>query len=84
MTILLYHCPTAPDKRRWIAQYPKLSDNLYLTVHGETADIARAKANLMQEYAALDPKDRTGFDLKGRLTALNGGESVDVDEDDML
>lgn len=82
MTVFLYHCPTAPDKRRWIAQYQKLSDNLYLTFHGETADIARAKAELMRQYASLAPQDRKGFDLKGRLASL--GETTEVDEDDLL
>lgn len=80
MTILLYHCPTAPAKRRWIAQYPKIEDNLYLTIHGETADIARAKAELMKQFGLLPPQDRKAFDLKGRL-ALLGGEPTEVDED---
>lgn len=80
MTILLYHCPTAPDRRRWIAQYAKLSDNLFITVHGETADIARAKAELMKQFGLVPPQDRKAFDLKGRL-ALLGGEPTEVDED---
>lgn len=80
MNLFLYHCPTAPEKRRWIAQYPKLSDNLYVTVHGETAEIARAKAELMHHFGLLAPQDRKAFDLKGRL-ALLGGEPTEVDED---
>ncbi len=79
MTPLLYHCPTAPSNRRWIAQFPRLSDNLYLTVHGPTADIARAKAELLHHFHLLAPQDRKAFDLKGRLALLGGG-----DEDDLL
>lgn len=83
MTILLYHCPTAPVDRLWIAQYPRIKDNLYVTFHGSTADLARAKAELMQKYAALDPKERTGFNLKARLAALGEVAPV-IDEDDLL
>jgi hypothetical protein len=83
VTPLLYHCPTAPDSRRWIAQFPRLSDNLYLTVHGPTADIARAKAQLMHEFGQLPPQERKVFDLKGRLAAL-GGPTEDVNEDELL
>ena len=78
MTILLYHCPTAPAKKRWIAQSLK-TDTTYLTIHGETADIARAKAELMDQYARLDSAERKSFDLKGKLAALGG-----VDEDELL
>ena len=79
MTILLYHCPTAPAKRRWIAQ--SQNTNLtYITIHAETADIARAKAELMDQYARLDPKEHKAFDLKGRLATLSGQVSVEEDE----
>lgn len=79
MTILLYHCPTAPAKRRWIAQ--SQNTNLtYITIHGETADIARAKAELMNQFARLDPKEIKAFDLKGKLAAISGAVSVDEDE----
>lgn len=82
MTILLYHCPTAPAHRLWIAQFQNKSD-LYVTVHGSSADLARAKAQLLVEYQRLDPKDRKGFDLLGRLAVLNGGED-DVEYEDLL
>lgn len=79
MTILLYHCPTAPAKRRWIAQSqnPNLT---YITIHGETADIARAKANIMDAYSRLQPADRKAFDLKGKLAELSGAVSAEEDE----
>lgn len=80
MTILLYHCPTAPDHRSWLAQFQNKSD-LYVTVHANSADIARAKAQLLVEYQRLDPKDRKAFDLRGRLTVLNGGEDDAAYED---
>ena len=77
MTILLYHCPTAPAHRLWIAQFQNKSD-LYVTVHGSSADLARAKAQLLAEHQRLDPKDRKAFDLRGRLAALG---DTDIDED---
>ena len=80
MTTLLYHCPTAPAKRRWIAQSPK-TDTTYITFHGETAEIARAKAELFDQYARLDPKERKAFDLRGKLQLLGGAVSV---EDELL
>ena len=73
MSILIYEWPEAPPKRRFIAQHERMENSLYLTCHGPTADIARAKAQLMLDYASLDPKERTGFKLKERLEALNGG-----------
>lgn len=77
MTPLLYHCPTAPTNRRWIAQYAKASDNLYVTVQGPTADIARAKLELLWQHDNLAPQDRKAFDLKGRL-ALLGSDADDL------
>lgn len=73
MTIFVYECEEAPPKRRFIAQHEKLEGSLYLTCHGSTAEIARQKAQLMLDYAALDPKDRTGFGLKAKLDAINEG-----------
>lgn len=86
MTLLLYHCPTAPTKRRWIAQFPRLSDNLYLTIRGSTAEIAREKAELMWQFHALDPKEQAGFKLKERLDKINAREvsGPDDDEDELL
>lgn len=75
MSILIYECPDAPPKRRFIAQHERMESNLYLTCHGPTADIARAKAQLMLDYASLDPKERTGFGLKDKLEALSRGDS---------
>lgn len=81
--IHLYECPTAPPKRRWIAQHEMLKDRLYLVIHGPTAEIAKAKANLHLRYRALPPGDRKEFDLKGQLAALSGGEiEVVTDEHD--
>ena len=72
--IHLYECPTAPPKRRWIAQHEMLKDRLYLVIHGPTAEIAKAKANLHLQYRALPSNERKDFDLKGQLAALNSGE----------
>ena len=89
--IHLYECPTAPPKRRWIAQHEMLKDRLYLVIHGPTAEIAKAKANLHLQYRALPSNERKDFDLKGQLAALNSGEievvtdnDEDEDEDDLL
>lgn len=75
MTILIYECAEAPPKRRFIAQHERMENSLYLTCHGPTAEIARAKAQLMLDYASLDPKERTGFGLKAKLEALNNGDA---------
>lgn len=91
MTIHIYECPTAPAKRRFIAQFELQKDNLYLVIHGPTAEIAEAKANLHLQYRALPPGDRKDFNLKGQLAALNGGEiefmdasAHEDDEEDLL
>lgn len=68
--IHIYESRTAPENRRFIAQFERLRDNLYLTVHGPTAEVAETKAKLMIEYQALPPLERKAFDLKGRLAAL--------------
>lgn len=72
--IHLYESKTAPAKRRFIAQFEMQKDNLYLVIHGPTAEIAEAKAKLHLQYRALPPTDRKDFDLKNQLAALNGGE----------
>lgn len=78
MTLIhIYESRTAPESRRFIAQFPT-SAFMYLTFQGPTAEIASAKARLLQEYQAVDPKDRKAFDLKGRLAALGAD---DFDED---
>ena len=77
--IHLYESQTAPPNRRWIAQYERLKDNLYLTIHGATSEIAEAKARLLLEHQGLDPKQRAAFDLKGRMAALAG----QTEEDDL-
>lgn len=86
--IHIYESATAPAKRRFIAQHELLKDNLFLVIHGPTAEIAEAKANLHLQYRALPPGDRKEFDLKGRLAALNGGEIEVVtdteDDEDLL
>ena len=88
--IHIYECPTAPAKRRFIAQHEMLKDSLYLVIHGPTAEIAEAKANLHLQYRALPSNERKDFDLKGQLAALNSGEievvtdNDDDDEDDLL
>lgn len=81
--IHLYQCQTAPPARRWIAQFERLKDNLYVTIHGSSAETAQAKAELMRQFQVLDPKERTAFNLKGRLAALNDGVA-DIEEDDLL
>jgi hypothetical protein len=77
MTPFLYHCPTAPENKKWIAQYGK-TYSLYVTVQGATAELARAKLELLYAHDNLPPNERKGFDLKGKLAALG------VDQDDLL
>lgn len=84
MTIHLYHCPTAPAHRRWIAQFARIKDNFYITVLADTADNARGKAEVMVDYQKVPLIERRNFDLKGRL-AVFGGASVEEDEfEDLL
>ena len=79
MTLIhIYESRTAPASRRFIAQFAA-SAFMYLTFQGPTAEIARAKAVLLHEYQAVDPKDRKAFDLKGRLAALGGADDFDED-----
>ena len=68
--IYIYECADAPAERRFIAQFERLKNNFYLTIHGASAFQARSKAELMQQYAALEPVDRTGFKLRDRLAAI--------------
>lgn len=88
MTVHIYESTTAPAKRRFIAQFELQKDNLYLVIHGPTAEIATAKANLHLQYRALPPNERKEFDLKGQLAALNGGEievaETPFDDEDLL
>lgn len=86
MTIHIYESKTALSRRRFIAQFEMLKDNLFLVIHGPTAEIAKAKAELHLQYRALPPNERKAFDLSGQLEALNDGkvEVLDEDEDDLL
>lgn len=68
--IYIYECADAPPKRRFLAQHERVENNLYVTCHGPTEAIARAKMEVMLEYRALDAKDRTGFKLKEKLESL--------------
>ena len=68
--IYVYECAAAPADRRFIAQFERLKNNLYLTIHGASEFQARGKAELMLEYAALEPPERTGFKLRERLAAI--------------
>ena len=68
--IYVYECADAPADRRFIAQFERLKNNLYLTIHGATGHQARAKAELMLEYQNLEPLQRTGFKLRERLAAI--------------
>ena len=72
----IYESRTAPANKRFIAQFATGAFT-FLTFHGETAEIASAKAELLQEYKALLPQDRKAFDLKARLASLG-------EEDDLL
>lgn len=74
--IYVYECAAAPAERRFIAQFERQKNNLYLTVHGASESQARSKAELMLEYASLEPTQRTGFKLRDRLAAI----PVDVGE----
>jgi hypothetical protein len=78
---LIYECPEAPEHRRFIAQAERLKDNLYMVVHGSTREQATAKLDLIESYRALDPSEKTGFGLKAKLDALNGGSSSGRDDD---
>lgn len=78
MTIHLYHCPTAPTGRNWIATSPAIKGSSLIVIYGSTADNALAKAMLQIEFQNLDAGERKAFDLKGKLAAL--GE----EEDDLL
>lgn len=80
MSVLIYECPTAPQSRRFIAQFDQMKGNLHLVIYGSTADLARAKAQLMIDYRASD--DRKKFNLKGKLEAL--GEPAYDPLDDIL
>lgn len=80
MTIHIYESLTAPSKRRFIAQFELLPENQYLVIHGPTAAIASAKAELHLQYRALPANERKEFDLKGQLDALNGGEVLAVED----
>lgn len=68
--IFIYHCPEAPEDRRFIAQFERQKGNLYLTIHGASEFQARGKAELMLQYANLEPVERTGFKLRERLAAI--------------
>lgn len=68
--IHIYESQTAPPHRRFLAQFEKVKDNLYLTIHGPTAEIAEAKARLLLDYQNTPPEGRKAFDLKSRLAAL--------------
>lgn len=74
--IFVYECPTAPARRRYIAQFEKIADNLYVTVQGSSAEKARAKAELMHQFQTMEPTDRTGFNLKARLAAIEEEPAV--------
>lgn len=79
--IHIYESPTAPPRRRFIAQFEVDANNRYIVIHGPTAEIAVAKANLHIAYQALPPIDRKAFDLKGQLEAMNNG-AIEFPEDD--
>lgn len=68
--IYVYECAEAPAERRFIAQFERMKNNLYLTIHGASEFQARSKAELMLQYAALEPVDRTGFKLRERLASI--------------
>ena len=78
--IHVYESKTAPTHRRFIAQFERIKNCFYITIHAPTAELAIKKANLLAEFQATDPKFRKEFDLKGKLSAL---ELVE-DEDDLL
>jgi len=78
--IYIYECKTAPPNRRFMAQFERIKDNFYVTIHGDTAENAEAKAKLIQQFQSIPPLDRKAFDLKGRMALLGGT----VDEDDLL
>lgn len=80
MTLHIYECSTAPQNRRFIAQFDQGKNNLHLVIYGPTAELARAKAQLFIDYRATD--DRKKFNLKGKLTAL--GEPAYDPLDDIL
>lgn len=82
--IYIYECVDAPVERRFIAQFERLKNNLYMTIHGASAYQARAKAELMLQYAALEPVDRTGFKLRERLAAIpvQAGEPEEIGHPD--
>ncbi len=78
MKLHLYESLTAPPKRRFIAEFELLPEAQYVVIHGPTAEIAEAKANLHLRYRQLPPKERKAFDLQGQLAALNDGRTVEV------
>jgi hypothetical protein len=82
--IHIYESLSAPPPRRFIAQFDQSKLNLFMTIHGPTAAIAEGKARLMLDYAALDPAQKTGFDLKGKLADLNGGDAQSDEYEDLL
>lgn len=79
--IHIYESATAPANRRFIAQAERIKGSMFLTIQGSSAEVVTKKAKLMLEYQATDPKDRKAFDLKGKLSALNGAAD---DEEDLL
>lgn len=79
--IHIYESRTAPPERRFIAQFDRVKDNLYVTIHGDTPEIAMARAELLAQFQSIPPQDRKAFDLKGRLALL--GVS-DVGAEDLL
>ena len=79
--IHVYECLSAPIKRRYLAQCETIPENMYLVIHGPSAEIATAKMNLHLQYRALPPNERKDFDLKGKLEALNSGQDVRVLDD---
>ena len=78
MRIVVYKAVDEVEEHKlFSAQFEQSKDNFYITCHGPTAEIAKAKAQLIIDYQATQPGDRKAFDLKGKLAALMG-------EDDLL
>ena len=81
MKIVVYKAvDQVEDHQRFCAQFEQVKDNFYVTCHGPTPEIARAKAQLIIDYQATPPLDRKAFDLKGKLAALGS----DSDDDGLL
>lgn len=78
MKIIVYKAVDEVEGHKlFSAQFEQVKDNFYVTCHGPTAEIAKAKAQLIIDYQATPPAERKAFDLKGKMAALMG-------EDDLL